>query len=44
MNLFYSFQELGVTVIIATHEMPIISKKHKQLFLEAGNLIKITEQ
>ena len=43
MSLFYSFQELGVTVIIATHEMPIVSKKHKQLFLQAGNLIKITE-
>jgi cell division transport system ATP-binding protein len=24
MSLFYSFQELGVTVIIATHEMPIV--------------------
>ena len=44
MSLFYSFQELGVTVIIATHEMPIVSKKHKQLYLQGGNLIKITEQ
>jgi cell division transport system ATP-binding protein len=44
MSLFYSFQELGVTVIIATHEMPIVLKKHKQLFLQDGNLIKITEQ
>lgn len=44
MSLFYSFQELGVTVIIATHEMPIVSKKHKQLYLQDGNLIKITEQ
>ena len=44
MNLFCSFQELGVTVIIATHEMPIISKKHKQLYLQDGNLIKMTEQ
>ena len=44
MNLFYSFQELGVTVIIATHEMPIVSKKHKQLYLQDGNLIKMTEQ
>jgi len=44
MGLFYSFQELGVTVIIATHEMPIVSKKHKQLYLQDGNLIKITEQ
>ena len=44
MSLFYSFQELGVTVIIATHEMPIFSKKHKQLYLQDGNLIKITEQ
>lgn len=44
MSLFYSFQELGVTVIVATHEMPIVSKKHKQLYLQDGNLIKITEQ
>ncbi len=44
MSLFYRFQELGVTVIIATHEMPIVSKKHKQLYLQDGNLIKITEQ
>jgi len=44
MSLFYSFQELGVTVIIATHEMPIVSKKHKQLYLQDGNLITITEQ
>jgi len=44
MSLFYNFQELGVTVIIATHEMPIVSKKHKQLYLQDGNLIKITEQ
>lgn len=44
MSLFYSFQELGVTVIIATHEMPIVSKKHKQLYLQDGNLIKITEK
>jgi cell division transport system ATP-binding protein len=44
MSLFYSFQELGVTVIIATHEMPIVSKKHKQLYLQDGNLIKIIEQ
>jgi cell division transport system ATP-binding protein len=44
MNLFYSFQELGVTVIIATHEMPIVSKKHKQLYLQDGNLVKMTEQ
>jgi cell division transport system ATP-binding protein len=44
MSLFYSFQELGVTVIIATHEMPIVSKKHKQIYLQDGNLIKITEQ
>ena len=44
MSLFYSFQELGVTVIIATHEISTISKKHKQLYLDGGNLIKITEQ
>ena len=44
MNLFYSFQELGVTVIIATHEIPTTSNKYKQLYLQEGNLIKITEQ
>ena len=44
MNLFYNFHELGVTVIIATHEIPITSKKNKQLYLEEGNLIKITGQ
>ena len=30
--------------LFATHEMPIVSKKHKQLYLQDGNLIKITEQ
>jgi cell division transport system ATP-binding protein len=44
MNLFYSFQELGVTVIIATHEIPTTPKNYKQLYLQEGNLTKITEQ
>jgi len=33
-----------MTVIIATHEIPTTSKKHKQLYLQEGNLIKITDQ
>ena len=44
MNLFYSFQELGVTVIIATHEIPTTQENYKQLYLQEGNLTKITEQ
>ena len=44
MDLFYNFQDLGVTVIIATHEIPTTSKKHKHLYLQEGNLIKITDQ
>jgi cell division transport system ATP-binding protein len=38
MNIFYSFQQVGVTVIISTHELPITPIKHKKLHLIGGEL------
>jgi cell division transport system ATP-binding protein len=38
MNIFYSFQQVGVTVIISTHELPITSIKHKKIHLIGGEL------
>jgi len=38
MNIFYSFQQVGVTVIISTHELPITPIKHKKICLIGGKL------
>jgi cell division transport system ATP-binding protein len=38
MNIFYSFQQVGVTVIISTHELPITPIKFKKLHLIDGEL------
>jgi cell division transport system ATP-binding protein len=38
MNIFYSFQQVGVTVIISTHELPITPIKHKKIHLIGGKL------
>ena len=38
MNIFYSFQQVGVTVIISTHELPITPIKHKKVHLISGRL------
>ena len=38
MNIFYSFQQVGVTVIISTHELPITPIKHKNIHLIGGEL------
>ena len=38
MNIFYSFQQVGVTVIISTHELPITPIKHKKIHLIEGQL------
>jgi cell division transport system ATP-binding protein len=38
MNIFYSFQQVGVTVIISTHELPITPIKHKKMHLIEGQL------
>ena len=38
MNIFYSFQQVGVTVIISTHELPITPIKHKKIHLNSGEL------
>jgi cell division transport system ATP-binding protein len=38
MNIFYSFQQVGVTVIISTHELPISTIKFKHLHLNVGKL------
>ena len=38
INIFYSFQQVGVTVIISTHELPITPIKHKKLHLIGGEL------
>ncbi|MEK9771387.1 MAG: ATP-binding cassette domain-containing protein [Nitrosomonadales bacterium] len=39
MNIFFSFQQVGVTVIISTHELPNIPMKFKHLHLDNGKLI-----
>jgi len=38
MNIFYSFQQVGVTVIISTHELPITPINHKKIHLIGGEL------
>ena len=38
MNIFYSFQQVGVTVIISTHELPITPIKFKKIHLISGEL------
>ena len=38
MNIFYSFQQVGVTVIISTHELPITPIKFKKIHLIEGQL------
>jgi cell division transport system ATP-binding protein len=38
MNIFYSFQQVGVTVIISTHELPITPIKFKKIHLIEGEL------
>ena len=38
MNIFYSFQQVGVTVIISTHELPITPIKFKKIHLISGKL------
>ncbi len=40
MNLFVSFQQLGVTVLIATHDISLIDKmNHRVLKLSQGRLV-----
>ena len=39
MNIFYSFQQVGVTVIISSHEAPKSPIKFKELHLIKGELI-----
>ena len=36
MNIFYSFQQVGVTVIISTHEIPVTNINFKRLQLSGG--------
>ena len=38
MNIFYSFQQVGVTVIISTHELPLTPIKFKKIHLIGGEL------
>ena len=38
MNIFYSFQQVGVTVIISTHELPVTPIKSKHIYLSSGKL------
>ncbi len=40
MNIFYSFQQVGVTVIISSHEAPKSSIRFKEFHLIHGELIK----
>lgn len=38
MNIFYSFQQVGVTVIISSHEIPPTQMKYKELHIFKGSL------
>ena len=38
MNIFYSFQQVGVTVIISSHEIPSTQMKYKELHISKGSL------
>jgi len=38
MNIFYSFQQVGVTVIISCHELPNSPIKFKQIHLNKGQI------
>ena len=38
MNIFYSFQQVGVTVIISTHEIPSTKIKFKRFQLNGGSI------
>ncbi len=38
MNIFYSFQQVGVTVIISTHELPSTKINFKRLQLNGGSI------
>jgi cell division transport system ATP-binding protein len=38
MNIFYSFHQVGVTVIISSHEAPTSSFKHKEFNINQGKL------
>ena len=39
MNIFYSFQQVGVTVIVSCHELPKSPIKYKQIHLIKGQII-----
>lgn len=39
MNIFYSFQQVGVTVIVACHELPQSPIKFKQIHLIKGQIV-----
>jgi cell division transport system ATP-binding protein len=43
MNIFFSFQQVGVTVIISTHELPNIPMRYKHIHLQNG-LLKLNNQ
>ena len=38
MNIFYSFQQVGVTVIISTHEVPSTKINFKRFQLNGGSI------
>jgi cell division transport system ATP-binding protein len=40
MSLFEAFNQVGVTVLIATHDMPLICRlRHRIITLSSGNLV-----
>jgi cell division transport system ATP-binding protein len=39
MSLFEAFNQVGVTVLVATHDMSLISRfRHRVITLESGHL------
>ena len=43
MNIFFSFQQVGVTVIISTHELPSSPIKYNHFHLKGGHLDVLSE-
>jgi cell division transport system ATP-binding protein len=45
MSLFQAFNQVGVTVLVATHDLPLISRlRHRIITLHEGRLAGVTAQ
>jgi cell division transport system ATP-binding protein len=45
MRLFERFNEVGVTLLIATHDLELLDRlQHRQIRLEGGRLVRDSSQ